>query len=182
MKGLYLDGWEALPGGRGALVRGQRDAFGCQQAKTLSTGLCVGGGLVLAIRGESGGISPAVMFSRIPYGQLGVTGNNSWLSLVELELIVCLVSAAAVPCCAAASAAHWLFSALEMLCARAAVIAVVSSFPLCIVCSLNVFLVFDHGSLLLIRLLGAAFINVTDGAALSPLWLCFFGLFIIQIA
>lgn len=142
-----------------------------------------GGGLALAIRGESGGISPAVMFSRIPYGQLGVTGNNSWLSLVELELIVCLVSAAAVPCCAAAaSAAHWLFSALEMLCASAAVIAVVSSFPLCIVCSLNVFLVFDHGSLLLIRLLGAAFINVTDGAALSPLWLCLFGLFIIQIA
>lgn len=47
---------------------------------------------------------------------------------------------------------------------------------------LNVFLVFDHGTLLLIRLLGAAFINVTDGAALSPLWLCLFDLFIIQIA
>lgn len=96
---------------------------------------------------------------------------------------MCLVSAAAVPCCAAAaSAAHWLFSVLAVLCASAAVISVVSSFPLCIVWFLNVFLVFDHGTLLLISLLGAAFINVTDGAELYPLWLCLFDLFIIQIA
>lgn len=57
-----------------------------------------GGGLVLAARGESGGIDLAIRLNRISYGQLSVKGCNSWLSLVESELIVSLVSAAAVPC------------------------------------------------------------------------------------
>lgn len=74
---------------------------------------------------------------------------------------------------------------LERLSAIAAVSAAVSSLPPAIVWPLNVFLVFDHGTLLLIRLLGPAFINVAVLVFLDfPCcgFVCLFYSFVIQTA